>query len=52
MDLATRIVVPFVADLIDGLAPVANLSHQPWRLAVECAVVVIPGAARSGFVIP
>ncbi|KAH3838042.1 hypothetical protein DPMN_111447 [Dreissena polymorpha] len=31
-------VVPFVANLIDELAPVTNLAHPPWRLAVECAV--------------
>ncbi|KAH3806691.1 hypothetical protein DPMN_135015 [Dreissena polymorpha] len=34
---------PFVTNLIDGLAPVANLSHPPWGLAVDCEVVVIPG---------
>ena len=43
-------VVPIVANLIDGLGPVANWSHPPKRLAVECAVVVIPGPDRSGFV--
>ncbi|KAH3778033.1 hypothetical protein DPMN_179486 [Dreissena polymorpha] len=57
MDLTIRIeclyvpmVVPFVTNSIDGLAPEANLSLSPSGLAVDCAVVVIQGPARSGVV--
>ncbi|KAH3754046.1 hypothetical protein DPMN_188769 [Dreissena polymorpha] len=40
-------VVPFVSILIAGLAPVANLLHPSWRLALECAVSFILGPNLS-----